>query len=238
MKENQNYKVDASTRRGLVRWRVKQMVFLIILAAALFLSAGRLDWSAGWFFFGIVFLVQILTAVMFIPAHSELLVERAQLGAGAKKLDVLLALLMAYSTVFSAIIAGLDARYGWSGEISWAVIIAAAAVGMLGTGFTLWAMLANRFFSGVVRIQVERGHAVISNGPYRFVRHPGYVGMLIFTLASPLMLASWWAYVLVGLVTLVTILRTALEDRILQQELSGYAEYARQVRFRLLPGIW
>jgi protein-S-isoprenylcysteine O-methyltransferase Ste14 len=214
------------------------MVFLIILAAALFLSAGRLDWSAGWFFFGIVFLVQILTAVMFIPANSELLVERAQLGAGAKKLDVLLALLMAYSTVFSAIIAGLDARYGWSGEISWAVIIAAAAVGMLGTGFTLWAMLANRFFSGVVRIQVERGHHVVMTGPYRWVRHPGYAGALLTYWATPILLDSKWTFIPVILLTAVLIVRTALEDRTLQAELPGYQEYAQSTRFRLVPGIW
>jgi hypothetical protein len=131
MKENQNRKLDAGTRRGLVRWGVKQMVFLTILAAALFLSAGRLNWPVGWFFFGVVFLVQVLTAVIFIPDHSELLVERSQLGAGTKKPDVLLAVLMAYSTVFSAIMAGLDSRYGWSGVISWAVILAAAAVGTL-----------------------------------------------------------------------------------------------------------
>ena len=99
-------------------------------------------------------------------------------------------------------------------------------------------MAANAFFSAVVRIQDDRGHAVASGGPYRFVRHPGYSGSLAFELATPIMLGSLWALIPSGLNALLIVVRTALEDRTLNEELDGYREYAGQVRYRLLPGVW
>jgi len=99
-------------------------------------------------------------------------------------------------------------------------------------------MLANRFFSGVVRIQNERGHSVVSDGPYRWVRHPGYAGGFIGDLALPLLLGSAWAFIPAALTAGAVVLRTALEDRTLQAELPGYREYAQRTRFRLLPGVW
>jgi protein-S-isoprenylcysteine O-methyltransferase Ste14 len=100
------------------------------------------------------------------------------------------------------------------------------------------ALFSNPFFSGVVRIQTERGHQVISHGPYRLLRHPGYAGNLLYYLAVPLFLDTLWAYLPALLLVLVTVIRTALEDRTLQAELDGYAAYAGRVRYRLLPGIW
>lgn len=103
---------------------------------------------------------------------------------------------------------------------------------------TLWAMAANRFFSATVRIQEEHGHSVISQGPYRFVRHPGYTGGIIYQIAVPLVLGSWWALIPSLLAVACFILRTALEDHTLQAELDGYQTYAQRVRYRLLPGVW
>ena len=99
-------------------------------------------------------------------------------------------------------------------------------------------MAANAFFSMVVRIQEDRGHAVATGGPYRYVRHPGYVGMMLSLLGTPLLLGSLWALVPAGLATCLYVVRTALEDRTLQEELEGYKDYAGQVRRRLLPGVW
>jgi protein-S-isoprenylcysteine O-methyltransferase Ste14 len=99
-------------------------------------------------------------------------------------------------------------------------------------------MAANAYFSMVVRIQEDRGHAVVTDGPYRFVRHPGYLGSILFALATPLVLGSLWAFVPCGLGAVLFIVRTALEDKTLQKELPGYREYAERVRYRLLPGIW
>ena len=99
-------------------------------------------------------------------------------------------------------------------------------------------MASNRFFSSVVRIQKDRGHTVVTGGPYQFVRHPGYVGGILSALGTALLLGSWWAFVPTGLLVCVIVVRTALEDRTLQAELEGYRDYAGRVRYRLLPGIW
>jgi protein-S-isoprenylcysteine O-methyltransferase Ste14 len=232
-----NFQPEAS-RRGLVRWTIKQTVFVLILAAALFLSAGRWDIPRHWIYLGLVATIQIITAIILIPRSPELLVERAQLKKGTKKWDILPAVLMGYSSIFIAIAAGLETRYsGPPPAINLATILA-MLVAILGTSLTLWAMLANPFFSGVVRIQTERGHTVASTGPYQTIRHPGYAGMLVFTLAAPAILGSWWALGVALLVTVITFVRTSLEDQTLQHELDGYKDYAQQVRFRLVPGVW
>ncbi len=228
----------SSQRRGIVRWAVKQTVFVLILAAVLFLSAGGAAGARDWLFLGLVAAIQVLTALVLIPRSPELLIERSQLKEGVKTWDIGLAVLMGYSPVFLALAAGLEARLTAPPAGINAGALVAVLVAILGTLLTLWAMLANPFFSGIVRIQQERGHTVASSGPYQYVRHPGYVGMLIFTLATPLILDSLWAVGVAALITVVTAVRTALEDRTLQNELAGYAEYATRVRFCLLPGIW
>jgi protein-S-isoprenylcysteine O-methyltransferase Ste14 len=135
-------------------------------------------------------------------------------------------------------VGGLDERHGWSVGIALAGQIAAGVVMGLGYALVVWATAANRFFSLIVRIQAERGHAVATGGPYRWVRHPAYVGGILIDLAGPILLGSWWALVPGILCGLLMILRTALEDRTLQAELAGYREYAGRVRYRLLPGVW
>jgi protein-S-isoprenylcysteine O-methyltransferase Ste14 len=169
-----------SANRGLIRWAVKQTIFVLILAAALFLSAGGLDWARGWLYLGLVAAIQVLTALLLIPRSPDLLVERSQLKEGVKKWDVLFAVLMGYSTVIMAIAAGLEVRQMNAPVPIDTTAVIAVLFASAGTLFTLWAMLANPFFSGIVRIQTERGHSVASEGPYRYVRHPGYVGMLVF----------------------------------------------------------
>jgi protein-S-isoprenylcysteine O-methyltransferase Ste14 len=119
-----------------------------------------------------------------------------------------------------------------------ALQIAALVVAALGYALGTWAMGANAFFSKIVRIQKDRGHAVATGGPYRYLRHPGYLGTIVFELATPIMLGSLWALIPGGLGALLLIIRTVLEDRTLHEELDGYEKYAQKVRYRLLPGIW
>ena len=225
-------------QRGIVRWTIKQAVFVLILAVALFTSAGRFAGARAWAYLGLVAVIQVLTALVLIPRSPDLLIERSQLKEGIKTWDIGLAVLMAYSPVLMALAAGLETRFTAPPSNLDAGAIIAVLVAILGTLLTLWAMTVNPFFSGIVRIQQERGHTVASAGPYQYVRHPGYVGMLVFTLATPLILGSLWAFSLAALTTAVTVARTSLEDRTLQQELEGYPEYARRVRYRLVPGIW
>jgi protein-S-isoprenylcysteine O-methyltransferase Ste14 len=99
-------------------------------------------------------------------------------------------------------------------------------------------MVENRFFSGTVRIQTDREHVVVSGGPYRLVRHPGYAGSLLATICVPVVLGSWWAWVPACVSVAALVVRTALEDRVLRRELDGYAAYAARTRHRLVPGVW
>jgi protein-S-isoprenylcysteine O-methyltransferase Ste14 len=134
--------------------------------------------------------------------------------------------------------AGLDARFGPSADFSLPIELAALVVILAGYALGSYALMENRFFSGMVRIQTDRGHRVVSSGPYTWVRHPGYAGALLTYLATPLLLDSVWAFLPVVLLLIVLVVRTRLEDQTLQAELPGYSEYARRVRYRLLPGIW
>lgn len=136
------------------------------------------------------------------------------------------------------ITAGLDIRFHWSRGMGALAFILGVTVAVFAVVLIAWAMHCNRFFSSVVRIQRDRGHVVITSGPYRFVRHPGYTGFCMFTLATPLILNSRWAFIPATVTTAVTVLRTALEDRTLQNELEGYVAYVRRVKYKLVPVIW
>jgi protein-S-isoprenylcysteine O-methyltransferase Ste14 len=134
--------------------------------------------------------------------------------------------------------AGLDKRFAWSSQIPLMWVVIGAVIYLAGFTLTIWAMAANRFFSAVVRIQSERGHTVQTGGPYRVVRHPGYLGIIIYLCGLPVFLESFWSYIPAIIIILLTTLRTALEDGTLKKELVGYTEYAGRVRFRLVPGVW
>jgi protein-S-isoprenylcysteine O-methyltransferase Ste14 len=207
--------------------------------AFLFISAGRLDWTMAWVYIGALAVGVTVRTLILVRNNPELIVERTRTKEDAKDWDRVLASLMAVvGPAFTWIVAGVDMRFAWSPGVPLLLQIAALAFAMLGDGLLTWAMTSNRFFSGVFRIQSDRGHTVATAGPYRAVRHPGYVGAMLFTLATPLVLGSLWALIPAGLTACIIVLRTALEDRTLQEELDGYRDYTRWVRHRLLPGIW
>ena len=167
--------------------------------------------------------------------------ERAQYkdSEGVKPWDRKLILLIAViGPLAMIIVAGLDKRFGWSTPMSLVISLAALVVAVLALAFSTWALVENRFFSAVVRIQTDRGHSVCSTGPYHVVRHPGYAGGILFYLMTPLILSSWWAFIPALFTTIFTIIRTHLEDKTLQAELDGYRAYTHQTRYRLLPGVW
>jgi len=142
------------------------------------------------------------------------------------------------ATIAKFMVAGLDVRFGWTTGTSLPLQIACLAIAILAYALGVWATASNAFFSQIFRIQKERGHTVATGGPYRYVRHPGYVGTILSELAVPVMLGSWWALIPGGLSALLIVVRTALEDKALLDELDGYREYAERTRYRLLPGIW
>jgi protein-S-isoprenylcysteine O-methyltransferase Ste14 len=178
------------------------------------------------------------TTIVIFRFNPDLLAERLGPGKGAKPWDTAIMSMLGLTQLGRYIVAGLDQRFDWTGGLPLEAQLAAATLCVLGYALVVWATASNAYFSQIVRIQSERGHRVVTDGPYHYVRHPAYVGAIVYELAVLVLLASWWAGIASGLSTILLIVRTALEDRTLQAELAGYADYARQVRYRLLPGIW
>lgn len=234
-------KMTPEIKRGVVSWVVKAFAGLLFFAALLSLSAGRWDWVWAWVFVGLFVAASIVHVLILIPTNPELLAQRAKglREEGSKSWDKLIAGFAAgLLPMASWIISGLDVRNEWSPPMSLVLHLGGVMGFALGWAMVLWATASNAFFSTTVRIQKERGHTVQTGGPYQFVRHPGYVGAILYQFATPFLLGSWWALIPAGLVLCLFVIRTALEDKTLLEELDGYQDYARQVRYRLLPGIW
>jgi protein-S-isoprenylcysteine O-methyltransferase Ste14 len=228
-----NGKSDLTSK---VRKRMLQVVIqTLLIAVILFIASGHLDWGWAWAYLGVGVGILVINASVLPP---ELIAERGQIKEDTKGWDRLLAPLLILPTLGTLIVAGLDERFGWSPQLTVAIQVIALIVFALAQGLFSWAMASNKFFSGTVRIQEERGHAVATGGPYRYVRHPGYVGYIMSWIATSLALGSLWALIPAGLVMCLMVVRTALEDKTLLEELDGYQDYAAQVRYRLLPGVW
>lgn len=226
--------------RPLIRKRFVQVaVAVLVHAVILFVAAGTISWLMAWLFVGVNVSFLMVNAWVLLRWNPELIAERAQTRKGTKQWDRILAPLMgALGPLLVLIVAGLDARFGWTGQLALAIHLVGLAFLVFGYTVLGWAMVSNTFFSSLVRIQTERGHTVVTGGPYAFVRHPGYLGMVASTVATPMLLGTLWALIPAGMTLGVSIVRTAFEDRMLRRELEGYRDYAARVRFRLLPGIW
>ena len=171
--------------------------------------------------------------------HPSLALERSKPGQGARDWDKKLLGVGLLLTLATLVVAGLDAgRFHWPPRLGGSWLIAGVVMDLAGMTLFLWALRENRFFSAVVRIQSDRGHAVCTTGPYRIVRHPGNLGMIVGTLGVPALLMSAWSAIPVALSVAVLVVRTRLEDAMLQNELEGYRAYASATRYRLVPGIW
>jgi len=226
--------------RGILKRAAQIGIQLLIFAAILFLSSGRLDWWFAWAYLAIFVLGVGANSYVVLRTNPELVAERArQFTPETRRWDRILATLWGVmSAIVSLLVAGLDKRFGWSPQIPLTVQLAAMLVHMFGSAFAGWALVSNAFFSGTVRVQRERGHVVVSTGPYQFVRHPGYAGWMISNLGSVIMLGSIWALLPAVIAVVALLARTVLEDQTLREELPGYAEYAQRIRYRLVPGIW
>jgi protein-S-isoprenylcysteine O-methyltransferase Ste14 len=217
---------------------IKGFLALLIMLALIFLIAGRIDYWQGWVF-GIVNFFIVLALFLKFSDISEIMRERAKPGSETKWWDKLFWAFFGPMNLAIIIIASLDAgRFHWSGPLPLIVYPLGYALYLFSSAIHFWAIRANRFYSSTVSIQNEKGQEVIQSGPYRFLRHPGYLGIALMVICIALVLGSLWAFVPALCVVVLLIVRTALEDSALQQELSGYAAYARKVRYRLLPKIW
>ncbi len=229
-----------SRRGGEGRQAVRTILGLGITSALvyLFFLAGGWDWWQGWAYVGILSAGQSVSAALVRRRDPELLSRRAEYGEGTKAWDKAVLALFGLTYLGVLAVAALDAGRGWSPLPVWTWPLGAAAY-LAGVGLTTWAMLVNTHFEKTVRIQADRGHTVCDRGPYRLVRHPGYVGAALgFPLATPLLLGSAWAFAPAAACVATLVLRTALEDHTLRAELPGYEAFTRETRSRLIPGIW
>jgi protein-S-isoprenylcysteine O-methyltransferase Ste14 len=218
---------------------VTVLVVIMLQGAVLFTAAGRLDWGPAWAFVAAYLATIVLNALSILPKNPDLIAERARAGKDAKEWDKFLAAAVGfYGPTLTLLVAGLDERFGWTGVFPVWVELLGLILVAAGFGFVSWSMKANKFFSGVVRIQKERAHKVASGGPYRIVRHPGYLGMSLSALGAPILLSSFWAFIPAGITIVLLVVRTALEDKTLQKELAGYKQYSKMTRHKLIPGIW
>jgi protein-S-isoprenylcysteine O-methyltransferase Ste14 len=229
---------DPGVAGALRKWCTKNVAAMVLFTAILIAGSGRIDWVGGWVYVLLVTAGPLATYKVLARTSPDLLVERAKLQRGTKPWDKVLAPLIAVVLPLAMwIVAALDTRYDWS-RIDGLVQAAGFLLIVLGILLVLWAMTVNRFFAATVRIQKERGHRVISTGPYAYVRHPGYLGSAAYVIGTPLALDSLYAALPAAVCIAALVLRTALEDRTLQTELEGYSEYARRVRSRLIPALW
>jgi len=220
---------------------IRFVVLTIFMLAVLFLAAGRLDWWEGWAYVALTMGMLVASRLYILKKDPDMLIERMEAGQheNVKSWDkILVPLIASIGPLCVWIVAGLDARFGWSPSLSVGIQVISLAIILIGTMFGEWAVHVNRFFSSHVRIQTDRGHSVVSSGPYSIIRHPGYAGALVVYLAIPFFFSSYWVAIPSLLILMALILRTSLEDRTLQEELPGYKDYTNKVRYRLVPGIW
>ncbi len=208
---------------------------LIIIMIILFVSAGSIKWIWAWVYLGIGIFILAANGLVLDPG---LVAERGGKKEGVKKFDKIITTINIIPVIAIIVLSGLEYRFGWSEKLPLCYYITGIVLMVLGNALFTWAMMANKYFSTSVRIQTNRNHQVAEGGPYKWVRHPGYTGYIVFTFATPMILGSLWALIPAGITMVLFVIRTILEDRTLQNELEGYKKYAGRVRYRLIPGIF
>ncbi|MCP8304969.1 MAG: isoprenylcysteine carboxylmethyltransferase family protein [archaeon] len=214
-------------------------LFIILQAAILFVSAGRIDILRAWIFVGIIALQYSLGFLLMYKYNPELINQRARgIRQDTKSWDKVLmpvGIIMSYVVL---VVIGLDVgRFQWS-SLSIDFMIVGLILFVIAATLGTWAGITNPHFEPTVRIQKDRGHKVITTGPYKIVRHPGYVAAILFPISFSLIIGSLYGLIPAGIVMLLLIIRTSLEDKTLLNELDGYSKYAQRVKYRLVPGIW
>ncbi len=225
----------------LLKMTVWGIIEIVLFVGLLFLPAGRWDYWQGWGLIGGYVGVFIIYIILCLgnPEMIDLTKERMKPGGKTRGWDKVGIVIFIPMYLITFVVCSLDAgRYGWTRPLPMVHYLFSWILFCVAMGIVFWAMVINKFFSSVVRIQTDRGHHVIQEGPYQYVRHPGYVGFNINMLATPLVLGSFWGLIPAGIIMIFIVLRTYLEDKTLQKELPGYLEYTQKVKYRLLPGVW
>jgi protein-S-isoprenylcysteine O-methyltransferase Ste14 len=213
----------------------------ITVSAPLFIAAGTFDWTWAWIYTIATLIGWIVLSAVLAVKNPGLLNQRGKRTrdmTGTKRWDWVILGIYFTLLIVTPVVAGLDFRNGWSAPTSPTIHIFGIVLVLVGFVPLTWAMAVNTFFEATVRVQPQNGQQVTTGGPYQYVRHPGYVGVILHFLAIPIALGTWTAFIPAILGALLFVIRTAMEDATLQRELPGYTEFAARTRFRLLPGIW
>jgi protein-S-isoprenylcysteine O-methyltransferase Ste14 len=237
MKEHESQPSKGFGMKAILRF----VMYLLLMPLILFITAGTVHWTMGWIYILLSYTFTAISRIVVFYRNPETLRERGKSldAENVRNWDRVLLLFVALlGPLVMLIVAGLDFRFSWSPRIPGLIQSLALIFLIMGYMISSWAMIANRFFSAVVRIQKELNQTAIRNGPYGVVRHPGYLGGILSILSAPVMLGTLWALLPAAFVASLTIVRTFLEDKALKEELDGYEDYSREVKYRLLPGIW
>jgi len=222
----------------VIEFLIKSLIGTIFFLFILFLSAGRIDYWQGWLYGSINIILTVINTLALLK-DKGLAEERAKYKAGTKSWDKLIIGLLAMINIIINIVAGLDSgRFYWSPQLHWSIYLLGIMLILCGEVIFLTAQRQNKFFSSVMRIQTDRGHTVCETGLYKFIRHPGYSGMIISVTGVPLILGSLWCIIPSGLSIILILIRTHLEDVTLINELNGYREYTYKTPYKLIPWIW
>jgi protein-S-isoprenylcysteine O-methyltransferase Ste14 len=230
--------ITPEMRSGAKKYLIRSIIGPVVMAIIFFTAAGRLDLPRAWFYFILFFTYSFFSSLVFYRLKPELMYHRNNWKKDAKKWDrILMPIAVIIGFHFQYLVMGLDMRFSWSMLANW-MIIPGTILFIISIIISMWSMFKNKHFETTVRIQYDRDHQVVTDGPYGYVRHPGYIGGILYTIAAPLMVGSALGFINAALAAVLFIIRTWKEDHTLKNELSGYKEYANRVRFRLLPGIW
>ncbi len=220
------------------RYIFQRMGLFLIFAIILFLAAGKLFWFRAWVYLLSTLLLETCTLYLLAKKAPQTLYYRGVWSSGIKSYEKVFAIAWLVLSLVTPLVAGLEERFRPLPPPPVLIMYVGVVLLFMSSLFGAWAMVENVHFEQFMRIQVDRDHRVVTSGPYRIVRHPGYAGAVVGALCTPFILGSWWTLVPAGAVATLFILRTAFEDRTLRNELDGYEAYTHSTRYRLLPGIW
>lgn len=222
----------------VIQLLLKSLAGTVLFLIILFISAGRINYWQGWLYATVNLILSVINTLALVN-KSELAGERSKSGVGTKSWDKRIIGFSAITLILTYIVAGMDSgRYHWSIGFHWSIYALGIVLLLCGEVFFFVAQRQNKFFSSLMRIQSDRGHVVCDTGPYKIVRHPAYLGMIITGIGIPLILGSLWSMIPSFVSISLTVIRTRLEDKTLIKELDGYLDYTHKTPYRLIPGIW
>lgn len=221
--------------KNILKRAIQTILTLLFQSILLFISAWSIQWLWAWVFIAAGLIILLIN---FIVIPREVIEERGRKKENVKKWDKILTTINIIPILGLYILSGLDYRFNWSFDLHNSIHIIGIILTFLGSMLFTWSMVSNKYFSTLVRLQNERGHKVATEGPYKHIRHPGYLGFILMVSATPIALGSIFASSMSIIISIIFIIRTAFEDKTLNNELDGYKEYSKKVKYRLFPFIW